>query len=311
MKDLIKNHIFWKFGLVKNSLFTEDVSILYDRTRRTIDLTYVFFLLVLFTYFFNGISSNESLMYNPLWAVSFLSDIPSNQLYLFFHTCLFANTLVVILFSKIRFTKVSLFLIYFLYVAFVNSFGKINHSNHLVLMVLFCFALLPSARTKNFREKTILIFASAQVFLLTAYFLTGFWKLFWGVIELLQNKISLFSPLSLRNVLIVQFEQTDITVLGEFFIEHYTLGWILYLVIVYIEFSSILIFFKPNLHRLWGVLLLMLHYGTYALLGVNMFTAPFYIGILLLLSPFATTTDFKSTFKSLPIFSLFFNKNYI
>lgn len=308
MRDLIKNHIFWKFGLVKNGLFFEDVNTLYDRTQRVIDLSYVFFLLVLFTYFFNGVSSNESLMYKPLFAVSFLSNVPSNQLYLFFHTCLFINTLAIILFPKVRFVKVSLFLFYFLYLAFVNSFGKINHSNHLVLMILFCFTLLPPPQTKNVKEKTLLIFASAQFFLLTAYFLTGFWKLLWGVIELLQGKISLFSPLSLRNVLIVQFEQTDQTILGEFFIEHYTLGWILYLVIVYIEFSSILIFFKPNLHRLWGVLLLMLHFGTYALMGVNMFTAPFYIGILLLLSPFATTTNVKSTIKSLPVFSLFFNK---
>jgi len=169
-------------------------------------------------------------------------------------------------------------------------------------MTLFCFALIPKTDAKNYQEKTILLFASAQFFLLTAYSLTGFWKLFWGVIEFFTKEVSLFSPLSFRNVVVVQFQHAEPTVLGTFFLEHYFIGWLLYLLIVYVEFFAVFIFFKPNLHRLWGVLLLMLHFGTYVLLNVNMFTAPFYIGILLLMSPFATSTNFKTTLSAVPIF---------
>ncbi|MEJ6791811.1 MAG: hypothetical protein QNK89_03490 [Lacinutrix sp.] len=68
-----------------------------------------------------------------------------------------------------------------------------------------------------------------------AYSLTGFWKLFWGVIQLFSVEVSLFSPLSLRNTLIYQFQVGDPTLVGAWFIEHYVLGYMFYLLAVAIE----------------------------------------------------------------------------
>lgn len=301
MKSALKDHFFWKYACIKNGLFDQDTNELYRRSKTVVQYTYLCFLLIVFVHFFAGKAAGAETMLMPLWPVVFLSEVPLNLLYPVFHFGLLVSTLFVILYPEKRSGRVLVFVLYFLYVAILNSFGKINHALHLALMILFCFALMPKTTTKNFREKTLLIFATAQFFLLTAYSLTGFWKVFWGVIEFFTKEVSLFSPLSLRNVLVAQFQHVDPTVLGTFFMKYYFVGWLLYLFIIYVEFFAVFIFFKPNLHRLWGVLLLMLHFGTYVLLGVNKFTAPFAIGMLLLMSPFATSTGFKTTLRAVPV----------
>ena len=69
--------------------------------------------------------------------------------------------------------------------------------------------LKPEEKESNYKIKSVLIFASAQFFLLMAYSLTGFWKVFWGIIELFTKEVSLFSPLTLRNTIIYQFQLTE------------------------------------------------------------------------------------------------------
>jgi hypothetical protein len=304
LNKLLENHFFWKFISNKTAILDKSTSILFSDINRLVKFSYVAFSLITFIQLGRIDHLGTSKLIDTLWPVSFVNQ--ENLLFIaYFLSINLALSLILVLLKNTQWSRIYLFVVYFLLVALTNSFGKINHSSHLVLIPLFCFALMPSQESSNYKEKTILMFLSAKFFLLLAYTLTGFWKVFWGVIELFTQNVSLFSPLSFRNILIYQFEITPKTVLGDWFIEHYVIGWVLYLLVIYIELFSIIVFFKPNLYKIWGIGLIMLHIGLSIILGVHNYMAPFAIGILLILSPFHKETSIKDTWLNFPVIDWF------
>jgi len=306
LNKLLENHFFWKFVINKTSIFDKPTAFLFDNIKGVVKFSYVAFSIIVFIQLGKIDDLANSILVDALWPVSFV-----NQQNLFFVVYFLALNLVLslglVLQKNTQWTRIYVLVIYFLLVALSNSFGKINHASHLVLIPLLCFALMPDKERSNYKEKTILMFLSAKFFLLIAYTLTGFWKVFWGVIEFFTQSVSLFSPLSFRNVLIYQFEITPKTVLGDWFIEHYVIGWILYVLVIYLELFSIIVFFKPKLYKTWGIGLIMLHIGLGVILGVNNYMAPFAIGLLLILSPFQKETSFKEMCFNLPIIDWFYH----
>ncbi|TYA58299.1 hypothetical protein [Formosa maritima] len=304
MKEITKSHFFWKYSNSAIPLFGRSKKELYNEIITIEKFSYLFFLFALFVYLFADNHDDSIAMIDPLWPMIPFINISTGFLIIFFQINLFLSFILLCFKPNQKFLKVYVFIIYFLYIAFNNSFGKINHGSYLALMMLFSFVFIPTEAKKNYKEKTILIFATAQFFLLMAYSLTGAWKLFWGIVEFFTKDVSLFSPLSFRNIIITQYQFVEPTILGKWFLEHYIFGWFMYLAVVYIEISSVFIFFRPNLHKIWGALLLSLHLGIHFVLRVDMFSAPLYIGLLLLMSPFYyKTEDFKTTLLSLPIIS--------
>ena len=301
MKETTKSHFFWKYANGSLPMFSKSNEELYNEIMTIVKFSYLFFLFALFVQLFADKYDANSYMIDPLWPMKPFSSIPAGYLVLFFQLNLFVSFLFLCFKTNHKFLKVYVFIIYFLYMAFNNSFGKINHGQYLALMILFCFMFIPTKSKKDYQKKTIFTFATAQFFLLMAYSLTGAWKLLWGIIEFFTKEVSLFSPLSFRNVIITQYQFVEPTIIGAWFLEHYYIGWVMYLAVVYIEICSVFIFFKPNLHKIWGVLLLSLHLGIHFVLQVNMFSAPLYIGLLLIMSPFYFKTDVKTTLLSLPV----------
>jgi len=296
LKDKIQSHFFWKHANGRFSLFNKPVEIIYSKIVNIIKYSYVFFLFLIFTQLSNKNYVLHESMLDPLWPMLLFKSVPPMYIALICQICLIAGFVLLTRFYNNRILKVFVFLIYFLYLAFLNSFGKINHGHHLALMMLFCFMLMPSNKVAHYKEKTVLIFASAQFFLLLSYSLTGFWKLFWGVIEFFTKDVSLFSPLSFRNILIEQFQLTNPPFLGAWFLEHYYVGFIFYIAIVLVELFAVYAFFKSNLHNIWGILLIGMHLGIHFVLNVNMYPAIMAIGLLLLMSPFQKSTTLKKTY---------------
>ena len=300
-KDSLKQHFFWKYAVSENSLFSESKAVLFQKVNDIMRWTYLFFLFFMFTRVFGNDNLMEAEMVNPLWPLAILKGIPLENIMLFIKIVLLFCFLVLSYNPRIWAVRIISFIVFFFYVALENSFGKINHNLHLSLMLLFCYALMPSNKVVSCKKKTLLMFASAQFFLLLAYSLTGFWKLFWGIIQLFSGQVSIFSPLSFRNTLIEQFQSFPVTTLGNFFLEHYIFGWLVYLLVIYVELSSILVFFRPKLHKAWGFLLLLFHASTALVLGVNMYASVISVGTLLVMSPFAKSTTLTETIKQMPL----------
>ena len=304
MNELLKDHFFWKYPVRHTSVFSLGVEQLYEGVKTLLNFTYMAILIIAFVHLFNANEVATSKLVDPLWPLFFLKQEQLIVITFFLQISLILSTVFVII-RNTQFLRIYVFVMYFLYAALLSSFGKINHGLHFVLIPLFCFAFIPNAYKPFFKEKAILIFLSAKFFLLVAYFLTGFWKLFWGVIELFTQDVSLFSPLAFRNVLIQQFQVRPVTVFGAWFMEHYFIGWLLYLFVVYLELFAIAIFFKPNLYKIWGAALIFMKLGLALVMDVNNYIAVSTIGILLMLSPFYQETSWRKTILSLPIIDWF------
>ena len=303
MINSLKKHFFWKHAFGKNRIFSGDLDVAYANIKSIMRFSYLFFAVILFVQLTNVTAYQNTNLIEPIWAMEVFKGFDASILSLVFSSGAFIALFLIFFIPGNWLLRVLFFIFFFLVNALNNSFGKISHGLHFSLMLAFVFALIPSNKVSDYKIKGILMFASAQFFLLMAYSLTGFWKVFWGVIEFFTKEVSLFSPLTLRNTLIYQFEVAEPTVLGSWFLEHNSLGYLFYLGAVVIELLSLLVFFKSNMHKVWGVLILSLHIGIELIVGVSSFAIFYTVCIMLVVSPFSKQTNLKDTLVSFPVVS--------
>ncbi len=299
----LKEHFFWRFAYRKDGIFTTSLDKLNDNIKHLIHFADLYFLYLIFSNLYKITLYKEVKIMDPLWPIIPFANFSPVGLTIVIQSITLITLLFIFFYPRKQVLRILFFVGFFFNVALDNSFGKLNHGLYLPLMLSFFLSLIPSELSKNREEKTVLIIATAQFSLLLVYTLTGFWKIFWGVIEFFTKEVSLFSPLSFRNTIIYQFDLTGKTTVGEWFLEHYILGYLVYLFVIYIEFFSITIFFKGNLLKIWGILLVLIHMGINLILGVNFSQNIIVIGLLLVYSPFNITTPFKNTILSLPLIS--------
>lgn len=303
MINSLKKHFFWKYAFGNNGILSGNLDLAYANIKNIMSFSYLFFAVIIFIELTNITVYNNTKLIDPIWLMVIFDGFDASVLSFVFLSITFVILFLIFFIPENRLLRILFFIFFFLINALNNSFGKISHGLHLSLMLAFFFALIPSNKTSDYKIKGILMFATAQFFLLMAYSLTGFWKLFWGVIETFTKEVSLFSPLSLRNTLIYQFEVAEPTVIGTWFLENYVLGYVFYLFAVGIELFALLIFFKANMHKIWGVLILSLHIGIELIVGVSSFAIFYTVCIMLVISPFSKQTSFKETLFSFPIVS--------
>jgi hypothetical protein len=91
------------------------------------------------------------------------------------------------------------------------------------------------------------------------------------------------------------------TVLGHFFVHHEIIGWALYIGTMYLEGASVLIAFRPRLHRVWGVGLILFHFATQLTMGFSFPENVALLGLLFVCSPFThEKVSVKETVCDLP-----------
>jgi hypothetical protein len=68
---------------------------------------------------------------------------------------------------------------------------------------------------------------------------------------------------------------------------------------------SLIVVFRPSLHRLWGFMLLTFHFGVFLLMDISFELQPLVLSVLFLFSPFAPErTNWRHTCRQLPILAL-------
>jgi len=178
------------------------------------------------------------------------------------------------------------------YMAILNGFGKINHNMHAWLFVSAILVLLPD-RGWNRRQRIgdrhyfLTVFWCAQLAVLFFYTLTGVWKVLHGIAALRDpNLISGFQfsgfALIVGDRILLTGQET---LLGEWFVRNRIPGWLLYQGTVYLEAASILIAFRPRLHRVWGIGLLLFHLGTQLGMGFTFDRNLVVLALLFVCSP--------------------------
>jgi hypothetical protein len=127
---------------------------------------------------------------------------------------------------------------------------------------------------------------TALLFVLFFYTLSGAWKIHDAVTGVIDGRINglNFSGFSyiVANRLLVTNQGT---VLGPFFANNEIPGWALFVGTMYLEAASVIIVFRPRLHRLWGLGLIAFHVGTQLAMGFTFPENIVLVGLFLVFSP--------------------------
>lgn len=231
---------------------------------------------------------------DPLWPVALLNRFAGAEWAERTHGLPFipvagaAVGLSAALFPGALICRLGVFLHLLLFVALRNSYGFVNHGWHFLLYVSFALLLLPSGagRPERMSRKDamdcVMTFWFAQSIPLLAYSLSGFWKI-WG------SGLELLAPDGMTRILLDRMMEDTAPppLLLPFMAGREQLAQLLLLGAVCVLSLSILVLFRPHLHRPWGTALILFHCGNDWLMNVRFGNHVLVVGLLLVFSPFA------------------------
>lgn len=192
--------------------------------------------------------------------------------------------------------------------AYNSSFGAPNHQWDIWLWVAFIFVFFPNIWKESLsnerRKKFLMIFWITQAFVLMTYTMSGIGKLLGSYDALRAGQPHAFSQDAAAlhiSSLLISMQET--TILGPAIVKNPILGWFPFVAVIYLQFFSFFIAFKPKLHRLWSLGLVLFHIGTYLSMRAIFVSPVAVLMILFFSSPFQSQkTSLQQTLLDLPIF---------
>lgn len=171
------------------------------------------------------------------------------------------------------------------------AYGNIGHAAHATLWVMLVLCLAPdwneNAPTRNQRERMLLNFFFCQVLLGFFYFLAGGWKVLMAFSQLFAGEPNSFQLDVLSRVLAERLLLGNTrTIFGPWLIDHAWIGFFAFWLTVYAEITIFFAAFRPHLHRIIGVLLILFHMVAVITLAPNFGLNVVLLGIFFVMSPF-------------------------
>jgi len=213
--------------------------------------------------------------------------------------------LLAAVFPRILLWRLGVFLYVLLFLALRNSYGSINHGSYFYLYVSFALLFLPPRDKEKETERRSTLSCLAvlwlvQGVLLFPYTLSGWWKIWDGRLELVS------SDSMVRILLNRALDDTDnIAPLLPFISQHDLLAQIMLLGTIYLELFAFLAVFRPHLHRVFGVALIVFHVGSDWVMNISFFSNILMIGLFLVLSPTAPDRfSLSGLIQSLPVLGI-------
>lgn len=196
---------------------------------------------------------------DPLWPISLLIELSSAQWLAETAAISVAGSaaaFLAVISPRVLVWRLGVFLYIFLFIALKNSYGSINHGEHVFLYVSFTLLFLPpvdqaeriSGRMsyKNVMA-CVAVFWFTQGLLLFTYSLSGLGKIW-------KSNLDLLSSDGMVRTLLDRAIDTaeDIPPLLPLVAPHNLLAQLMLIVTVYVQFFALLALFRPHLHRLLG-----------------------------------------------------------
>ena len=211
-----------------------------------------------------------------LWPVMWMDFVSlDSAVWVLVHLAL-GSSLLGLLLWRILAVRVLVSLTLLQLMALQNSYGGIGHASHEWFWISACFWFLPNGRhrdvgaTRVGRMEFLYAFGFAPALILFFYTLSGLYKVLNATVALSQGVVGGFSPTAMAITVARRSLETGAEPMwGGLIIDMPLLGWPLYLGINFVEVVSIAIFFRPVLHRAWGVLLIVFHFGTLLFLDIE------------------------------------------
>lgn len=246
---------------------------------------------------------------DPLWPAAWWFDWVSvrtgvNIIFAAYLGC----SVLVLLFPERRLARAAYTFTLLQHMALVNSFFKINHGMHAWFFMSAVFVLLPDGRWRSRqrisdRHNFLSVLWCSQLVVLLFYSLTGVWKVVTAVGQFAAGEVSAFHFHGFSLILANRLLASDVdSVIGDFLVRQEMIGWALFLGTMYLESFSIVVAFRPRLHRIWGIGLILFHVGTQLAMVINFQPNILLLGIFFVTSPFLPDRlDLKATVLDLPV----------
>ena len=238
---------------------------------------------------------------HPLWPLFWADGADVNVFATYIFTFNTVVAFVAVMFPASGTARILAFAGVLLAGALENSFGRICHYGHAWVWVTLFFAFLPAgtprqlATSRILRQRFLQMFWAAQFAILFFYSMAGWLKLVTVPVQLPRGEVCAVAPEALARHIANCLLQTNpqplletrpLPLLAEWLVNHVWIGWPLFLGAIYLEAFSVLIAFRPALHRWWGDGLILLHLGIGLGMDIWFVPAMFLLALLLVNSPF-------------------------
>lgn len=272
-----------------------------------IKIFYLFSLIYAFNVFTSLSSRPIQNSFLPLWPVYWMQFLPLEMGVRIITLFLLLSSFLTAIKYDFVFFRIMTFTGLLMIGAYTNSFGKINHAEHLLILISFLLIFLPERLIKinsKTKDQLIKVIFSCQLIILLTYFLSGIWKVEAGVEQLFNGQIGSFHPQAMAYQIAGKLAETnEQSLLADILIKNVWLSWPLYLGSIYLEVCSIFIAFKPRLHKLWGAFLITFHIFIYLSMVIPFSHNILLVGIFFLNSPFTEDKiKFIHSWEELPFF---------
>jgi hypothetical protein len=252
----------------------------------------------------------------PLWPVAWLkhADLRFGETLIL--SLYIGGTLLAAITPEKRWARALAFLGLFEFVALNNSFGKIGHSLHLWVLTAFLLIFLPAAGqrielpSRAVRQSFLAIFWGCQALVLLVYSMAGLGKLLGAIYQISTGQPHAFMPHALALIVADRLIETNSqSLFGPWLIYHPMAGWPIMVGDIYLQFFSFWAAFRPSLHKLWAVALILFHLASFLFLTINFAQNVFLLALLFIASPFRPAGEtWRQTLADLPLLGSLFVK---
>ena len=248
-----------------------------------------------------------------LWPVSWLDIVPKEQGINVILAVYLISSLLGVLYAQSACVRWLVFLSLLEIIALKNSFGKIGHSTHFLVLLSFICCFLPKnwhkpKLSRAVRQQVFTIFWGCQMMIMLTYTMSGIGKITCGIQQMIAGEMGAFHPYALAAHVAERLLQTNThSLLGDWLIRYPLLGWPLMLGGIYLQFFSFWIVFRPALQRVWATALILFHLAIFFTMGINFPINAFIVALFFITSPFAHEyRSLRHWIKALPLFGWFY-----
>jgi len=184
--------------------------------------------------------------------------------------------------------------------------GKISHDFHPLVWAGIAFCFLPSLKNDSSERcrNYLASFFGAQVFVCLLYTCAGLSKVI-GIALDWSSGVTWLDPEALPLMLAAngaEWRVPEYFPIRSFLVLNPWAAWLSNVGVLYLEIAAVFAVFRPRLHRLWALGLLIMHAMIWVTMVIQFRQSAFAVGLILLASPFASDKlSLKETLLDLPV----------
>lgn len=272
---------------------------------------YYFFLLYSSVNFFASwdLSIGPQTGISFIWPISWLQYVNFSTGMIIVRLSFIIASLVVSLAPQVRLFRILSFVTLLEFVSLYYSVLQLDVDWYTMLLASFVLIFLPDKwgnpqlLSAMARQKFLLVFWGSQAIVALTYSMAGIGKLVGAINQFLSGSSNILEPKAAALQVADRLVVTGSTsLLGSWAVEHYLMLWPLFVGTVYLMLFFFVAVFRPNLHKIWGLGLILFHISNYLFINIGFSAHIFLVSLIFLASPFAPpTTAWWDILNDLPI----------